>query len=258
VVVEPRWVKGLAITADYWNTGITNTIGGIGENVILESCYPTADGKAPKYCELITRDPTTQRITSISNLNANVGSDSLDGVDITGTYDLPTPIGRFNILGNVSYLINYNRVLADGTTVKGAGTWDLNVSGTGGAYPHLRFMSGINWRYQGFSAGIRTYFVGGFTECGDDAGEIGPLSDAGLCYASTMAVRRDVSPWNNWDANVGYQFASPIGRTSLTLGMTNIFNQLPPRIYNGFANNTDTYNYDQVLRQVFFRLQHSF
>lgn len=258
LVVEPRWVKGLAITADYWNTDLTNTIGGIGENVILEGCYPASADKTPKYCELITRDPTTNRITNISNLNANVGSDKLSGLDITGTYDLPTPVGRFNLLGNVSYLINYDRTLADGTIVKGAGTWDLNTSGVAGAFPHVRFMAGINWRYQGFSAGVRTYFVGSFTECGDENGEIGPLADGGLCYSSDKAVKRDVAAWNNWDANVGYTFANPVGRTSLTLGMSNIFNQTPPAIYNGFANNTDTYNYDLVLRQVFFRLQHNF
>ena len=73
-----------------------------------------------------------------------------------------------------------------------------------------------------------------------------------------MAKRRTVDAWNNWDANIGYQFTSPVGRTSLTLGMTNIFNQTPPRIYNGFANTTDTYNYDLVLRQVFFRVAQNF
>ena len=254
-VIEPRFVKGLAVTVDYWNTDINNTISGIGESVILQGCYPGADGQAPKYCALIQRDPTTQRITQISNLNANVGKDSIDGLDVTGSYDLPTPIGRFNLLSTYSFLNNYSRVLADGTVVQGAGTWDLNVSGSGGAFPKSRFMAGVSWRYQGFSAGIRTYVIGSFEECSDVDGA---FAGDGLCYADKTAKRRTVDAWNNWDANIGYQFTSPVGRTSLTLGMTNIFNQTPPRIYNGFANTTDTYNYDLVLRQVFFRVAQNF
>lgn len=254
-VVEPRFLKGFALTVDYWNTDINNTITGVGENVILEGCYPGVDGKAPKYCGLITRDPTTQRITQISNLNANVGRDTIDGIDVSGTYDLPTPVGRFNLLSTLSYLNNYKRVLADGTEVQGAGTWDLNTQGTGGAFPHVRFMAGVGWRYQGFSAGLRTYVIGSFEECSDADGV---FAGDGLCYANKMAARRTVDAWNNWDANVGYQFTSPVGRTSLTLGMTNIFNQTPPRIYNGFGNTTDTYNYDLVLRQVFFRVAQNF
>ncbi|MDP3504112.1 MAG: TonB-dependent receptor [Myxococcales bacterium] len=256
-VIEPRFVKGLAVTVDYWNTDINNTIpiSGIGESVILQGCYPGADGEAPKYCALIQRDPTTQRITQISNLNANVGRDSIDGIDVTGSYDLPTPIGRFNLLSTYSFLNNYNRVLADGTVVRGAGTWDLNTSGSAGAFPKSRFMAGVSWRFQGFSAGIRTYVIGSFEECSDADGA---FAGDGLCYSKSSAARRTVDAWNNWDANVGYQFTSPVGRTSLTLGMTNIFNQTPPRIYNGFANTTDTYNYDLVLRQVFFRVAQNF
>lgn len=254
-VIEPRFLKGFALTVDYWNTDINNTITTIGENVILEGCYPGVDGKAPQYCGLIQRDPTTQRILQITNLNANVGRDSLDGLDVTGSYDLPTPVGRFNLLSTYSFLNNYKRVLADGTEVQGAGTWDLNTSGSAGSFPKSRFMAGVNWRYQGFSAGVRTYVIGSFEECSDADGA---FAGDGLCYADKMAKRRTVDAWNNWDANVGYQFTSPVGRTSLTLGMTNIFNQTPPRIYNGFANTTDTYNYDLVLRQVFFRVAQNF
>ncbi|MDP3233817.1 MAG: TonB-dependent receptor [Myxococcales bacterium] len=254
-VIEPRFLKGFALTVDYWNTDINNTISSVGENVILEGCYPGEDGKAPQYCALIQRDPTTQRISQILNLNANVGRDSVDGLDVTGSYDLSTPIGRFNVLSTFSYLNNYKRVLADGTVVQGAGTWDLNVSGSGGAFPRVRFMAGLNWRYQGFSAGVRTYVIGSFDECSDADGA---FAGDGLCYSKSSAARRTVDAWNNWDANVGYQFTSPVGRTSLTLGVTNLFNQTPPLIYNGFGNTTDTYNYDLVLRQVFFRVAQNF
>lgn len=254
-VIEPRWVKGFAITFDYWNTQVSNTISGIGEAIILQGCYPSADGTAPKYCSLITRDPSTQRILSISNLKANAGKDAVDGFDLTGTYTFSAPIGRFSIFVSGSWLLNYDRTLADGTVVRGAGTFDLNTSGASGAFPRLRGTAGVSWRNGGWFAGVRTYVIGSFRECSDSAGE---FSGSGLCYAESKAVHRSISAWNNWDLNVGYQFGSALGRTSLAAGVTNVFNQAPPTIYNGFSANTDTYNYDLALRQVFLRVTQNF
>jgi outer membrane receptor protein involved in Fe transport len=257
-VFEPRFLKGFALTVDYWNLNLTQTVSTFGENVILQGCYPTGDDQQPnqEYCRLVTRDPASQRITNILNLNANVGGDRLEGVDISATYDVGTPIGRFGFLANATYLGRYDRTLADGTILNGAGTFDLNVGGNAGAYPRWRGVGGINWRYQGFTIGLRTSLIGSFIECSDGDG----LFTAGLCSLTdqTGIQKRRVDAWNNWDANVGYMFTSPVGRTSLTVGMTNIFNQTPPRIYNGFAHTTDTFNYDLVLRQVFFRLAQNF
>lgn len=254
-VVEPRFVKGLALTFDYWNTTVSSTVSGIGESIILQGCYPSVDGTAPNYCKLITRDPTTQRILAISNLNQNAGKDAVDGFDMAATYSLATPIGRWSAALTATWLLNYDRTLADGTVVRGAGTFDLNNSGASGSFPRLRAMASLSWRHGGFSAGLRTYVIGSFRECSDASGE---FSGSGLCYASDDAIHRAIPAWNNWDLNFGYQFSSPVGRTSLTAGVTNLFNQTPPTIYNGFSSNTDTYNYDLALRQVFLRVAQNF
>jgi hypothetical protein len=255
LVLQPRWVKGLALTFDYYNTTVDDKIVPLGENVILQSCYPSAAGQAPKYCEFVSRDPTTQRINTIMNLNVNAGSDHLDGLDFAATYDLPSSIGRFNFLFTGSYLRTYDRTLPDGTVIHGAGTWDLNVSGVGGAYPHLRATAGANWGLKGITAGIRTYYIGGYKECGDADGQ---MAGGGLCYAPGHVGERDVAAWNSWDVFVGYAFKSTAGRTSLSVGSTNVFDQRPPVVYNGFAATTDTYSYDLVLRQVYARVGQSF
>ncbi|MCA2981250.1 MAG: TonB-dependent receptor, partial [Myxococcaceae bacterium] len=255
VVVEPRWVRGLFFTADYYNIDVGSTVSSIGENVILAGCYPDQAGKAPQYCGLIQRDPTTQRITRIDNLNANVGRDQVDGIDFTTGYRLGTPAGTFNLLGAVTWLREYNRTLADGTVIKGAGTWDLNQSGTGGAFPHVRFNASLGWAYQGLTASVRTAFIGGYSECGDADGD---LSGLGLCYDTSSRGRRQVSPWNTWDVTVGYTLRSPAGQSTLQLGVVNLFDQRPPVVYNGFANTTDVYSYDLVLRSFFMRLSHRF
>lgn len=256
-VFEPRWVKGLALTVDYWNTSISSTISGIGENVILEGCYPSASGakRNEEYCRLITRDPSTQRILTIANLNANVGKDQLDGLDVAATYGLSTPFGRWNAFVTGAWLFNYNRTLANGNVLNGAGTFDLNVSGSAGAFPRLRGTAGLGWRYEAFSAQLRTQLVGSFRECSDSDGV---FAGDGLCTPNPKAIHRTVSAWNVWDLSVGYQRAWSAGRTGLSVGVTNLFNQAPPVIYNGFGNTTDTFNYDLVLRQVWLRMTHAF
>jgi hypothetical protein len=57
VVLEPRSVRNLTVTIDSYRTAIERAITGIGEATILASCYPTDPSVAPRYCELVQRDP---------------------------------------------------------------------------------------------------------------------------------------------------------------------------------------------------------
>jgi outer membrane receptor protein involved in Fe transport len=253
-VVQPRWVKGLALTFDYYNTKVDDKIVPLGANVILQGCYPSNGQATPKYCEFVRRDPTTQRIDTISNLNTNAGADHLDGFDVAATYDIDTAVGRLGFLVNGTYLLNYDRTLPDGTVIRGAGTWDLAVSGAGGAFPHLRGVAAVNWFLNGFSAVVRTYYTGGYKECGNANGL---MAGSGLCYQDHVGERR-VSDWNSWDLQAGYMFKTTAGRTTLALGATNVFDQRPPKVYNAAGATTDTYSYDLVLRQVYARIGQSF
>jgi hypothetical protein len=258
LVVRPRVAKNISFTVDYFDTQVSNTISSLGENVILQGCYPAADGTAPKYCGLITRDPTTQRILYIDNRQANSSEEHLDGLDVTGRYDLDSPIGSFNFVGVVAYLRRYDRTLADGTVIHGAGTFDLNSknengAGAAGTFPHFRFNLALNWALRGWTAGIRTFFIGSYKECADADGTV----YGGLCSVAHKGERW-VDPYNTWDLVLGYSFASDAGRTSISLGATNVFDVAPPRVYNGAAATTDTYSYDMLMRQVYARVAHQF
>jgi iron complex outermembrane recepter protein len=254
-VIEPRWLPGLYVTADYYHTKITDSINPLGGNVILQSCYPDAAGVMPKYCEFITRDAATGRVTEIMNLNTNVGSDELDGMDITTGYDFATAAGRWGVQLVATWLRAYDRTLADGTVIEGAGTWDLNQGGSGGAYPHLRFNANLGWALGGFAASVRTYLIGGFKECGDSDGV---MEGNGLCYDPSHVGERRVPAYNTWDLTFAYGFRTPAGQTGISVGVINLFDQVPAVVYNGFANTTDTFSYDPMMRQFFARLTHRF
>jgi iron complex outermembrane recepter protein len=253
-VIEPRWVKGLYFTADYYRTSITNSLGPIGANVILRGCYPDAAGVMPQFCDLITRFPDDKRVDTIMDKTTNVGVDRLDGLDLAAGWDFGTPVGNWNIQSVASYLRAYDRTLGN-TIIEGAGTFDLHDGGSGGAFPHWRFNANLGWALGGFAAGLRTYFIGSYKECGD--GE-GVMSGDGLCFIPTHVGERMVEASNTWDLTVAYSFKALGGQTGISAGVINLFDQEPPRVYNGFANATDTFSYDLMMRQFFARLTHRF
>jgi outer membrane receptor protein involved in Fe transport len=254
VVIEPHWVPNLAITVDYYNIRVYDTITTLGASVILAGCYPGDSTIAPKYCDLISRDPITQRITNIVNRNLNVGNDKTDGLDIAMQYALPTQVGRFTLGFDGTWLHKYDRTLADGTVIHGRGNFDLNGSGTGGVYPTFKFISGITWQFAGLNAGTNTRYYSSFTECGTASGN---FAGSGLCYVDSTYKRR-VRSYNAWDAFVSYTLTSQVGKTNFGAGVNNLFDRQPSAIYNGFTAASDPTAYDFMGRFVYGRITHTF
>jgi outer membrane receptor protein involved in Fe transport len=252
VVFEPSMIRNLTVTVDYYRIAVTSAISTIGESTILAGCYTT--GKQPEYCKLVQRDPANQQINYIYNLNANVGDEKVAGIDLAVRYQIPTEdLGRFGLSFDGTWLQYHDQTLADGTVVKGKGTFDLNSQGTGGSNPEFRFNAGLVWGFEGARAGLMTRFIGGFKECGSPTGD---FSGGGLCYQDDTFQRR-VHPYNTWDLWIGYDLKTDAGKTSVTAGVQNMFDTSPAKVYNGFANATDTYSYDQLGRYFYLRLAHS-
>jgi outer membrane receptor protein involved in Fe transport len=259
VVLEPAFLPGLAVTLDYWNIGIDHAISQIGESAILAGCYPSDPTKAPAFCDLVVRDPVTKQVTSIVNLNRNVGAERTDGLDLAARYVLRTrALGRFAFAFDGTYLYRYDKTLPDGTVVHGRGTFDMNnqagaVAGVGGVFPAVKFNAGVVWALGPVGAGLSTRFIGAFDECGDPAGD---FSGGGLCYQDAT-FRRHVSAQATFDAGVSYALASAAGRTTFRAGVQNVFDAKPAVIYNGFLAATDPTTYDVAGRFVYLRVTHA-
>ncbi len=255
IVIQPSMVKNLSITLDYYHLKINNAISvnGIGESTILAGCYTT--GNQPGYCQYVQRDPLSHQINQITNIEQNVGNESEAGLDIALRYNIPTRVvGRFVLTFDGTWLQFHDQTLADGTVIHGKNTFDLQYStGYGGTNPAFKFNAGLIWGLKGFGAGVMTKFISGFHECGDSNGD---FSGAGLCYVDST-YQRKVDAYNSWDAFVSYQVKSPYGKTNFALGVNNVFNADPVKIYNGFANATDSYSYDQIGRFFYLRMAHA-
>jgi iron complex outermembrane recepter protein len=263
LVVEPRWVKNLTFTVDYYNIKIENTIGTVGEQLILSSCYPTTAGTASKYCNLITRDATTQQITNMMNTTQNIGGYSTSGIDLAARYVLPTAdLGRFGLVFDGTWLNHFDIRQADGSIITARGNFDYQSQFSGGlqgVLPAWKFNAGVNWAapptsvVNGLSAALNMRFVGSWHECGDPNGD---FSGSGFCETDNT-YRRSVPAWTSFDLFVNYAFITEAGKTAVGAGVQNLFDTDPAKIYNAFQFNSDGTAYDFMGRYFYLRVSHS-
>jgi len=223
---------------------------------ILSQCYP-AEGQTPNqaFCALIKRD-ANEFITNVQDLNVNVGGDKTAGVDLSLRYVLPSPVGRWSLSWDGTYLAYFDRTLAGGTVVKGKGTFDIgNLNGgTGGVYPSFKWLAGLGWFMEGFGAGVQARFVGSFKECADSDGG----NSGGLCFDNPTGLSRRVSPYYLFDVYASYRFTHDLGETNISIGVRNLFDQDPPVIYNSFTPTSDPTAYDFVGRFFYANVGHRF
>ncbi len=260
LVLEPTMIKNFTITVDYYNISVENSISTIGANVILAGCYPSGGGTPNQaYCNLITRDPVSHRITNISDLNQNVGKDETDGIDLAVRYAYPSEYGRFGFVFDGTWLHKFDRTLADRSILGGRGTFDVqNVgAGTGGVFPAFKFNSGVTWSLAGFGAGVNSRFIGAFHECGTATGNFNGTS---VCSGSggTPQFQRLVPAYVTVDVFASYTLRSSAGRTTLGAGVNNVGDHKPEVIYNGFTAASDPTAYDFMGRFGYVRMSHTF
>ncbi|WP_407736747.1 TonB-dependent receptor domain-containing protein [Hyalangium sp.] len=244
VVLEPRFLKDVSATVDYFNISVGQSITNLGTDVILNACYPTAGGTTPQYCDLIHRG-SNGLITTVNDPLTNVGGDKTGGVDIALRYSPQTRYGRFGLSGDATWLQKFDRTLAGGTVLHAKGNYDLQEVHT----PWVAIL-GASWARDELSASTRMRFVQGFEECQNN--------DCQIHEDAPPPVLRDVSNYYTFDANVGYDLATKLGNVSTQVGVNNVFNARPAVVYNGFLASSDATTYDYMGRYFYVRLSYTY
>jgi outer membrane receptor protein involved in Fe transport len=251
VVVQPRMIEGLSVTVDYYNIKIDNAIGFTGAPYILQGCY--IGGYQP-FCGLIIRN-NSGAIQYINDFTNNAGQKSTAGIDFAVKYRVPTPAGRFIFAfeGNWLAFMDSRLVVAGLPTVHGKGNYDL------GALPAFKANLGVNWALNQIFAGVVGRYVGTFTECSNPYDP--STAQGGFCNlidGSFNPNSRTVHPYVQVDVNAGFALPSAVGRTSVNVGVSNVFDRSPPYVYSAALANSDPSTYDYLGRYVYGRVQHSF
>jgi outer membrane receptor protein involved in Fe transport len=252
VVLQPRVLRDLSITVDYYNIFVDRLVGQIGTAAIIAGCYPGASG-TPQFCDLITRAPLASggRIIYVTDTNQNVGELRTSGIDFSIRYTLRQPFGRFRFDLGGTWLDRFDRkqTVGQSRTIRGKGNFDL------GALPAWKFNAGATWSLGGLNAAAIARYVGSFKECA--AQDL--TSDGGLCNSPDSPASRQVGRNVTVDLNAGYTLrAGSTGKTSVAVGVNNVLDQKPQYVYSAVLANSDPSIYDFVGRFVYTRVQQTF
>jgi iron complex outermembrane receptor protein len=171
------------------------------------------------------------------------------GVDFAARYRFDSlAAGSFGLDWEGTWLQRFDFHTFDGAPIRGRGIYDL------GMYPEWKLNLSASWWSDQWEANARIVYIGGFEECQyndckTDQTDLDPDA-APLVHA--------VSAWANIGFSVAYSDSSPLGTSKLTLGVSNIFDGVPPTIYNGFLATSDASTYDFLGRFVYARLEQRF
>ncbi|MEM6730305.1 MAG: TonB-dependent receptor [Myxococcota bacterium] len=242
-VLEESLVKGLSASLDYYNIEITDAIQSVGANVILTSCYES-DPNERQFCELISRNQNGL-ITTITDIQNNVGGFNAEGLDFDVRYSANTEAGRFGGSFEGTYLLGLSQTQANGFEQSFLGNYD------GGANPDYRLRSNLTWIYDVFNVGVNLRYIPGFVEC-ETACEAERTGDA------AAPPQRNIDQYFSMDVYAGVGFYTDWGETSVTAGMNNALDATPPFIVNGFLAESDASTYDYLGRYFYARLNQKF
>ncbi len=200
-IIEPPFLKGLTIEADFYRIERRN-------DITQPSGQEIIDGQAPGT---VTYNSNNE-ITNINALFTNLGTTVVDGVDLDINYKFETEIGTFTTDVNAAFINSYeNKVPGQPNKDR---TDQFSDIGSG---PEFKLVGSLFYKKGGFEAGVTVNYIDSY----DDK-----------VYAATDPIRK-VGSWTTVDLQASYEWnytpaespgsLSKDGKTSSqpqTLGLT--------------------------------------
>lgn len=212
LLFEPRQIKGLSLSVDFYDIEVTDRIGTAATPAIILAnplLFPGAVIRAdPTASDLANNLPGELR--EIRTVLGNYGSTRAKGVDFAAEYRFSTTrFGRFTTRA-VASLINSQtlRTRPDLAQVETVGLYEI---------PRWRGDASILWTGEKASAGVNVNYIGGFQD-----------TSPSLLFVKPQ-----------FTTDVQFSHALPWGLRG-TLGVNNVFDRLPPAtsFSTGYAERT--------------------
>ncbi len=267
VIVQPRWIPGLAFSVDYFDIKIENLISTLGFQTILSQCLSSGD---PFFCSKIHRNPNNGSLWQgttgfIETTNVNIGGLRTKGWDLNGTYSR-----RLGGMGTVN--VSYVATILDTLEID-TGVVPLTGTGDGkfecaGFYGNTcgSFLSGApNPKYRhklrlGFNlpnglgvSGQWRYFSSVKNDGLNDDCDINVSGPSG-CIANVAPANRKIDAQSYFDLALTARLAD---RYNFRIGANNILDKEPPIVGGEVSNapfgngNTFPQVYDALGRYLF-------
>ncbi|MGV3769678.1 MAG: TonB-dependent receptor domain-containing protein [Sphingobium phenoxybenzoativorans] len=224
-VYSPAWARDsgfasvFSIEANYYDVKVKNAIAPIPADITLARCANTGDALS---CASIIRG-SNGIIGSINGLLQNIGGIRTKGIDMTLNYRTPeTGFGSFGLSVNGNYLLKYYE-----TTPAEIGFTTTSYKGTtrgfpDQSYPKFKGNAVIDWQMDSIQASFTGRYIKGVVESTGDKLNDRFYGDVQLIFSPAWMDHR----------------------TSLTVGVNNVFNQGPPPCVTCTGPNFDPTTYD--------------
>lgn len=111
-----EWADGVQLAIDWFEIDLAKSIGLYGGQAIVNDCYVTKD---PFACSLVRRDPVTNQVQQLLNVQTNSGGAQTRGVDVELQYNaepnfFPSQEESFNVRAMAGYLSERSTTTAAG------------------------------------------------------------------------------------------------------------------------------------------------
>ena len=212
-----------AVALDYWNTAVSSAIRQLQDQTLLDECANTG---AARVCGRIKRasDGTVELVDSRF---LNLGSETASGIDLDTRH-------RTDWSGGTAYLRVLVSHLTDRSIATAPGSPLLEVAGTKferSLYPYWRGLVSLDLARAKWVAGYNAEYIGSVRECSTFEP---PLPDL-------LTGCRQIGDVLYHDVRLGY---APAGGWSVTLLVTNLTDEEPPRVAFGLGEgNTSAVTY---------------
>ncbi|MBR7791120.1 TonB-dependent receptor [Undibacterium sp. FT147W] len=219
LVVEP--IKNFSISLDWWKIVRDGEIGGSDPGAIVNNPagYPDA--------QIVRGEPTTNfpglvgPILMVKAPYLNAGKTQTSGLDLDmrAKYDMGSS-GKLNAGLVVTYMNEFKRTDADGTTHEFAGTHgDVNLSGDGGT-PRTKVSVSMGWERGPWTLSGNVNYVSSISDTNEIGGDCLDVDANGKPYLGCrVASFTTVDVFGKWKYSKNLEF---------TASITNLFDKMAP------------------------------
>lgn len=220
VVFQPRFVPNLVLTADYYSVRILDAIEPLagGAQNALNACYQTLRNAQSIFCQRIVRDPVNGSLfggneTGVYATLVNTGRIETKGIDVALSYSVPVGAGRLRFNGTATYVDSFIRQGAEGLPAyECAGRFGAVC---GGIIPKFKSTTRLSYDSGPFIASVRWRHLSPADldriALGTDTNGRAPVTRFGAYDYFDLDLALDVTQ-----------------KSSLTFGVSNLFDRTPP------------------------------
>jgi iron complex outermembrane recepter protein len=240
LVLRLPFLERFNLAVDYYEIEVEDAVDTMNAQTTLDVCYQILDANSAP-CRAITRLPGSGQVHQVRASNSNIGSLSVDGVDLTAdyTFDLPSiGIGdngaQMALMLHTGWLFKRERQIIGALPIDCAGFFGSCTAQGAGGSPDFKaiFMATYNTGPLLLRSQVRYL------------GKLDPLP----AIAATTPVEADAVTYVDFTA--AYSFGEAF---ELYGGIDNAFDEQPPLLTSSWGGdaNTDVTLYDVIGRRYF-------